>query len=404
MKKRKIEALPKYPGIYRILFWNENGKRWEEPKRGKKFYAAISITSVSGCRKKKRKSFSSFDAAKEWRNSKESIVEDLPQLPVLNEMLFEELCERWKKDCLPHKARSTQVRYVSYFQHLDYFKGMKIENIQPTIIDGWITHIKKREYLDQFHNTRCGYDHEFSVLRELLKFYASRCNRNYRLPFLQEHKAMLKVKEKSKVEKDLNVDEVKKFFHSLKEICFGTKWEVIYYMSLMHYAIYGRLQDAAALHYEDFDMTRKTVSINKKAVWLRAKNEEDYIDEGSKANRGKVLPMSELASKVFKEWVLKSGIREGLLFHTEGKLLPYRVIEYRYTQALKRAGLPFRATHILRHAALTEFYDTCEDLLATQKMAGHNNIKSTVKYAKVRDKKVAEAQRRMDEKLSALEI
>ena len=85
-------------------------------------------------------------------------------------------------------------------------------------------------------------------------------------------------------------------------------------------------------------------------------------------------------------------------------MLTYRQIEYRYTQALRRAGLPFRATHLLRHASLTEFYDTCKDLLLTAKMAGQRDIRSTMKYTKVRDEKVVQTQKEMDGKLSGLTI
>jgi site-specific recombinase XerD len=85
-------------------------------------------------------------------------------------------------------------------------------------------------------------------------------------------------------------------------------------------------------------------------------------------------------------------------------MLTYRQIEYRYTQALHRAGLPFRATHLLRHASLTEFYEHSKDLLLTARMAGQKDIRSTMKYTKVRDEKVVQMQKQMDEKLSDLVI
>ena len=113
-------------------------------------------------------------------------------------------------------------------------------------------------------------------------------------------------------------------------------------------------------------------------------------------------PIPELAAQVFKEWVMRSGIRTGLLFQVDGKLVTYRQIEDKYTQALKKAGLPFSATHILRHAALAEAYESCKDLLLVQKFAGQKDLKSTTRYAKVRDDQVAETQKKMDDKLSSI--
>jgi integrase len=230
-----------------------------------------------------------------------------------------------------------------------------VEEIEPTQIDKWIAHVKRPEYLAQCHSTRCSYDHEFSVLRVILNFYSSRFNRNYRLPFIADHNEMLKVRNKPIVKKDLTVDQLKAFIFSLREKCWGTRWEAIYYLALMQYGIYGRIQDAAALSYEDFDFVRDRLIINKKVQWLRAKGYADRIVSGSKTNGGKILtPIPELAAKVFKEWIVRSGVRFGPLFQIDDKLITYRQIEDKYTQALQKAGLPFSATHIIRHAALTE--------------------------------------------------
>lgn len=98
---------------------------------------------------------------------------------------------------------------------------------------------------------------------------------------------------------------------------------------------------------------------------------------------------------------MRSGIRTGPLFFVDGKIITYRRIEDRYSQALKKAGLPFSATHILRHAALTEAYDSCKDLLLVQRFAGQRDLRSTVRYAKSRDEQAVETQKKMDVKLAS---
>jgi integrase len=215
---------------------------------------------------------------------------------------------------------------------------------------------------------------------------------------------MLKVREKMKVSKDLTVHEFQAFMKALKQVCVEFNCEAIYYLAYMQYATYCRVQEAAALHHEDFDFARNRLTINKKLQWPRARGHQTQLVGGSKANGGKSIPMPELAAKVFREWSMKSGVRSGLLFRDDGEMLTYRQIEYRYTQALHRAGLPFRATHLLRHASLTEFYEHSKDLLLTARMAGQKDIRSTMKYTKVRDEKVVQMQKQMDEKLSDLVI
>jgi integrase len=318
-------------------------------------------------------------------------------------MLFRDLVQVWKEVWLPNKDLSTRIRYRSYLQHFDFFLDMPMESIEPKDVDRWIAHIKSPEYLASGHATRCTYSHEFSVLRGILNFYVSRFNRNYRLPFIKDHKPMLKVREKMKVVKDLTINEFQKFMGTLREVCAEFDCEVIYFLAMMQYALYCRIQEVAAIHVEDFDLDRNRVTIKRKVQWLRARGHVDQIVDGSKANGGKELPsIPELAIKVLREWMMKSGTRSGLLFQIDGQLITYRQIEYRYTQALRRAGLPFSATHILRHASLTEHYDACKDVMATKEMAGHSDLRSTMKYVKVRKETVAKTQKLMDERLSSL--
>ncbi len=391
--------MPNYSGIYENLVFDEVTGKWSEPERGAKYLVSRSATGISGRVRQERKSFATFAEAKAFRNR--TLPEtQVPKVETAAGMTVSQLIDEWKQNCLPHLQLTTQFRYQSYLKHFELLKPMRVEALQPTDIDRWITQLKQPQYLRGYHPTRCDYRHEFSVLRGILNYYATRKNRNYRLPFLKDHKAMLKVKDKVLIEKDLSVHQFKGVIAAIRADVMGTNHEVIFYVAMMQYLIYGRVQDAAALQYESFDFGTNKIRITKKVQWIRAKGYEDRIVDGSKTNGGKEIEMSALAGQLFREWVLKSGVRSGLLFRLEGRIIPYRAIEYRYTKALRKLGLPFRATHILRHASLTEYYQGCKDLLATAKVAGHDDLRSTEKYAKVRDESLVKNQRNMDDKLS----
>lgn len=399
MRNRK-EVPTRYPDITRNLVFDKTSGKWVEPRSGLKFNSRRYVRGMDGSLVRVKRSFETLVEAKAFRNKVSVEKEMLEETTKNNRTTFGTLVEYWRRDWLPNKDLSTQIRYKSYLKHYAFLWDFVVDEIEPTHIDQWIAHLKRPEYLAQCHSTRCNYEHEFSVLRVILNFYSSRFNRNYRLPFIKDHNDMLKVRHKPTLKKDLTVEQFQAFITSLQGLCWGTKWEAIYYLALMQYGIYGRIQDAAALSYESFDFVRNMVNINQKVQWLRAKGYEDRITPGSKANGGKVLnPIPELAVQVFREWVMRSGIRTGLLFQMEGKLITYRQIERKYSQALKKAELPFSATHILRHAALTEAYETCKDLLLVQKLAGQKDLRSTTRYAKIRDNQVAETQKKMDEKL-----
>jgi integrase len=407
MKKRRLEKPTSCAGVFEILVWDEINQKWSAPLGNNRFRAFGYEPGLTGQLERKAPYFRSFAEAKAYalnhRREKQKVIH--PKLEKPNPaagMLFGELVKKWEESYLSNKDVSTQIRYRSYLKYFHLFWNTPVEQIDTNAIDSWITHIKSPAILNAAHPTRCSYDHEFSVLRTILKFYATRMNRNYRLPFLPDQMAALVVRPKKKQKKDLRIEEVLMFFNALKQVCAEFDCEVIYYVAKMQYGIYGRVQEAAALHYEDFDFNRKRVNVNKKVQWLRAKGHEDQLVQGSKANDGKEITLSVLAATVFREWTMKSGIRSGPLFTLNGELLTYRQIEYRYTQALKRAGLPFSGTHILRHAALTEAYDTSKDLKLTARLAGHSDLKSTEKYVKIRDEQMDQVQKQMDEKLSVL--
>ncbi len=399
----KKEVPTSYPGISKIMILNSMG-RWVEPTRGKKFTARRYQKRNDGNDERIKRSFDSIAEAKAFRQGA-SIEEESPKLDLIShssEMTFEALLESWVKNWLPSVGIATQLRYKKYLGHLSFFLKMNVADIQPHHIDSWIAHVKRPEYLATCHSTRCSYEHEFKVLRAILNYYSSRCNRNYRHPFLKDHLKMLKVKEKPMVKKDLTVEQFNSFVRELKSLCWGTRWEAIYYMGVIQYAIYGRIQEAAALHVEDFDLENNRLEIKRKVQWLRAKGHKDKVVAGAKSNGGKIFsPIPELAVQVLKEWRLRSGVRTGLLFQMNGEVISYRRIQHKYNQALRNAKLPFTATHILRHAALVEAYSSTSNILAVQKLAGHRSLKATEKYAKARDEQLTELQHQMDAKLSS---
>lgn len=353
-----------YPDIFKILILNLETGKWVEPVRGKKFTARRYHVKANGSKTRVRKNFETLAEAKAFRSG----ATDEPEIKSVSAvthlggsssdaMTFDQLVENWKTNWLPTVDLATQLRYRKYLKHFDYFSKMKVADIEPIHIDGWISFMKRPEYLESCHSTRCSYEHEFKVLRAILNYYSSRCNRSYRLPFLKDHRKMLKVKEVLVIKKDLTIEQFKSFVEELRKSCWGTKWESIFYLALMQYAIYGRIQEAAALHVEDFDLVNNRLEIKRKVQWLRVKGYKDRIVDGAKANGGKIFnPIPELAVQVLNEWKLRSGIRSGRMFSIDGELIKYRQIQHRYDLALKRASLPFSATHVLRHAALSEAY------------------------------------------------
>ena len=72
----------------------------------------------------------------------------------------------------------------------------------------------------------------------------------------------------------------------------------------------------------------------------------------------------------------------GLVFHVNGELIEYRSIQHAYDRAFKLAGLPYTATHIMRHGGTRRLYNENGDLSVAQQVLGNSDIQTVMVYAK----------------------
>ncbi len=401
---RKTEKMPGFPGIYRIFNFDPDKKKWIEPERGKKFGVQFAYTQ-NGKRIVNRQLFETFHEAKAfWVKTRSGEIEnhlfDTHSAETSEGMKFSELLDEFKRYEVPTKATSTQIKYHSFMLHFSPLLHLTVERIRPTDIDKLIATWRSPEYLKRGKPNRCNYDHEFTLLRSVFKFYVDRYNRNYQLPFIHSHTRAIVIREKPFVKKDMTLDEYELFLEKLGQICLNTKAEKFYYLAQVQYGIYGRIQEAAALNFEDFDFKKGRVRIDKKVVWLRRKGMKAYIERGSKTNSGREIVMTTQLEQVCREWMLRSGRREGSMFNYDDEVISFRSIQHYYNRAFKDAGLKVRGTHVMRHASLSEAYEASHDILAVQALAGHRDLKTTSRYAKTRDKALQAAVEKLSERMS----
>jgi integrase len=387
MKKTRQKVKP---NVYRIVML--------DPKTGKKHepdlpYEASRRVRGPGINKREWRCFRTLSAACKFSASTEEVAEELT---------FAALWKVFEENELVHLESSTRVNALNKSRHLRFFDQMVVNDITPLAIDSWIAHVKAPAYLEGQKSTRLNYRHEMKLLKQVLHYYRSRFDGRYPMPVLPKHLERSKVKEKPMgSKKDLSLTEFEAFLSALKSITAGTPYECLPVMAQAQYGIYGRIQEAAALFCEDLDPSTGKVLVRRKILWPRKAGLEVEVKQGLKRGQGKVI-VSKFTTQLLREWMLKSGIREGMLFALDGKPVPYRAIQHYYDRAFEIAKLPHRGTHIVRHAALTEHYATCRDIRQTQLMAGHRDLATTQIYAKVREEVEIETQGKMDEKLRAM--
>jgi len=378
------------PNIYRIVMIDpETGKK-HEPELP---YEASRRVRGAGINKREWRCFRTLSAASKFSASTEEVTEELT---------FAALWKVFEENELVHLEVSTRFNAISKSRHLHFFDKMIVNDIAPLTIDSWIAHVKAPAYLANQKTTRLSYRHEIKLLKQVLHYYRSRFDGRYPMPVLPKHLERSRVKEKPMApKKDLSTEQFQAFITALKSITEGTRYECIAVMAQAQYAIYGRIQEAAALFCEDIEPVKGKILVRRKILWPRRLHMDAIVKDGLKRGEGKVI-ISKFTTQLLRGWMLKSGIREGLLFSVNGKPVPYRAIQYHYDQAFQIAKIPQQGTHIIRHASLTEHYATCQDIRQTQLMAGHKDLATTQIYAKVREEAEVETQGKMDEKLRAM--
>ena len=132
--KNKRDLPTPYPGIFKIQFLNRKTGKWVEPPRGNKFKARRYIKKIDGSLNEFRRSFGTVAEAKAFRNGTSVEKEMEKAHPSREGTTFGELVEAWKRDWLPNKDLSTQIRYKSLLNHFEFLWNMRVDEIEPTQI------------------------------------------------------------------------------------------------------------------------------------------------------------------------------------------------------------------------------------------------------------------------------
>lgn len=393
MKKKNRTRVSE--GVYRIAYWNAEKGKYLEPKKCFETYRAV---TVDGVEKRETRCFQSHSEAKAFRGTTAALTTKKEK--TIGEAL-EEYLAQYKGDI------TTKQKLESNFRHLDSVKNTPVEDFDEAAMDRLLTLWRSKDYLAAQKSTRTTYRNELIAIRQFLRHYASRSKTGYQVPILKEHwKHAIVRPGKSKPEKRMSPEEWAKVQVAMRQATEGTPYEdILPTMQVAQYLLFARIQEVAALEFEDIDAKAGAITLNKRIKFLRKRvgNTRQVKADGHKATAGKVI-YSRMAVDLLLRFAMKRGIRQGALFRMGGKPLSYRMIQFYYDKAFKLAGVPLTGTHVIRHASLREFQSTCRDLNLTKLVSGHASIKQVERYAQGSAQEVARYQEQMEEKLRAASI
>jgi integrase/recombinase XerD len=173
----------------------------------------------------------------------------------------------------------------------------------------------------------------------------------------------------------LNCDEEQRFLEAL------SRWPVIRDIALFQFHTGARVGEAAAMECRNVDYPRGEVRIAQHLHWERHKGGKTHLVPGTKTGPTRNVPLTFECKEMLRR--RQAATSSSILFaDTDGQWLLYRAIQDIYDRAFRKAGLPHRGTHVLRHTFTVRFLDQTKDIYALQKLLGHTDLKVTQVYAK----------------------
>ena len=375
-KKRIYLSVPNCMNISRVYHWNGNeylGGNYEARK------------SCNGSRLKE--TFSTIEAARNWlfgsleRNQTESAINKGRN--------FGEIISEWKKRTFPTIEQSTQWQYEKVLNgYILPLARYGIYEITPKFIDEWIDDLKDPNGRGMRSKNRKSFEHELTLLTAILRYYEEYSDDPaFKLPIKRRHRDAIKLAiSKKPLQKDIPEEEFLIFLEQFAHIKNGDLYRA---MATVQFYQALRISEVAAIEWESlrFDQTNPESSrlrITKSVIWPRKKNLVPFVKLGfknSKFSSGlKELPLFYQAYQVLRK-MKGDQPRQGLVFQVDGKVVGYRSIQHAFDRAFQLAGLPYSATHVMRHGGTSRVYNLNGDASIAQQILGNKDIKTTMIYS-----------------------
>lgn len=246
---------------------------------------------------------------------------------------------------LIYNSEATRKNYASQIWcFLNYFKGEK----EPKSIDN--EKIKQWLLDAQTINSR---KHRLCALNAFYKHTVGMPSKITKIPYPKSEKKLPIV---------LSQDEVQRMFN----VCENLKHKVI--MALL-YSCGLRVSELINLQWCHIDRSRMIINI---------------IAGKGKKDRQVMLPevLVSLLIKYWNQYKTKKYILSGQFSDQYSETSVNQVMK----QLAVKAGINKRVyTHLMRHNCFTHMVEKGVDINLIQKLAGHNNVKTTMMYAHISD-------------------
>ncbi|WP_068505890.1 tyrosine-type recombinase/integrase [Paenibacillus kribbensis] len=303
----------------------------------------------------------------------------LPDGNELVETYFGKWMETYKKPNLKPITYSVQERNVR-LNILPRWGKKKMKQINRNEYQEWINELKEKYSegtVRRIHSIfSCAMNdavHEFNILRE---------NPVQRIKIPKDRDKVKKIKYFTKIQ-------LKSFLEYTRPVKNAKYKASMQYLALFTLLAHTglRIGEALALKWDDIDLDKKTLVVNKTLVYPL--NSTPYISTPKSKTSGRSIKLDGTTIKILKKHRLNQkevilmyknykAASEDIIFHQhDGRWLRTNVVREYFKEVCKRASIPILSPHALRHTHAVHLLEAGANIKYVSERLGHKSVKIT---------------------------
>jgi len=140
-----------------------------------------------------------------------------------------------------------------------------------------------------------------------------------------------------------------------------------------------RIGEVLALTWGDIQWGRRAVRVHRTVVRLTTQANMTFVQDIPKSESSiRTIPLSDAAMRILER--LNENTSSDYIFaDPKDPEMPctYEAARYHISAACRKAGVPYKGTHIFRHTFATNCYDKGCDVKILSKLLGHSDVSIT---------------------------
>lgn len=350
-----------------------------------------------------QETFSNIRDAIHWRNTfngEEKSKQDE------NYSTLKEVWETMQRLHFPKLSPSTKQVWIRRYELLAPLEHLPMNQITSKTINEWLEYWVKHFQSEEWQvsgsgkHARCNLKNELNLFVTIFNWYKTDDafeaeSKLLTLPIRERHKVMAFIKDLPQKDKKITPEETLIFLSFLPPL----------YKDLATIQFYcaGRIGEISGIQIKNINLEKRILKIKESCLWCNTNKTFLELRPFPKNKEAREVYIHDELMVVIQNRLKMKHPKSDFLFHVDGNPLNYGTIQINYRGALRKGGLPYSGTHILRHGMATLARKLGGGLDAVMAMTGHKTSKLADLYSRIPNEANREISLKVEQHIRSLQ-